>query len=113
MNTKLLNHLDPIALHNEALAAAFKAQQKFLDEHGELAYCGFAWVELYVDGRSPFIKALVKAGIAEKGWGKPYIIWNPTKTGTQSMDVKEAASHAYAKVFQQYGVTAYMGSRPD
>lgn len=111
--SNVLNHLDPIKLHNEALAAALTAQQEFLDQYGEMAYCGFAWVQIYEDGRNPFIKALVKAGIAEKAWDRGYIIWNPTKTGTQSMDVKETACQAYAKVFQQYGVKAYMGSRAD
>ena len=109
-----LNHLDPIALHNEALASALIAQQQFLDTYGEMTYCGFAWVEIYADGRSPFMKKLVKEGIAKKGWdSKNYIIWNPTNVGTQSMDVKECASQAYANVFQKYGVKAYMGSRAD
>jgi len=31
----------------------------------------------------------------------------------QSMDVKEEAATAYAKVLQKYGYKAYMGSRAD
>jgi len=110
---KSLKDIDPIALHNEALENAFVAQQDFIEQFGEPAYCGFAWVTIYEDGRSPFVKALVQAGIAKKSWGKGYIIWNPTNTGTQSMDVKEVACDAYAQVFRNHGVVAYMGSRPD
>jgi hypothetical protein len=41
------------------------------------------------------------------------MIWNPTSNFTQSMDVKEAGSTAFAKVLRDNGIDAYMGSRAD
>jgi hypothetical protein len=106
-------NLTPIELHNLALDAAREAETEFMNEYGEPFYCGFAWVKLLIDGRKPFAKALVKAGIASKGWDTGYIIWNPAGNGTQSMDVKEAGAQAYARVFQEHGIHAYMQSRAD
>ena len=36
------------AIHQEAYNAAVQAENDFLTKHGEMAYCGFAWVNVYV-----------------------------------------------------------------
>jgi hypothetical protein len=100
-------------IHQEALSAALSAEKQFIEQYGEPMYCGFAWVKFYVDGRSSFAKELVAAGIAKKSWDKGYDIWNPTGTGSQSMDVREAGSAAYAAVWKSHGVKCYMESRAD
>ena len=106
-------NIDVVAVHLEALKAAHKAEYEFMQAHGEPAYCGFAGVKLFVDGRKPVAKKLVKEGIASKGWDNGYIIWNPAGNPTQSMDIKEVGADAYAKVWRNYGVSAWAQSRAD
>ena len=36
-------------IFDEAQAAAIKAEQAFLATHGDMAYCGFAWVDVFVE----------------------------------------------------------------
>jgi len=51
----------------EAEQAANLAQQEFLSEHGEMAYCGFAWVDVYVSRtNSKEATALKKNGIQKR-----------------------------------------------
>lgn len=106
--------LTPMQIHNIAIDAAREAETEFMNEYGEPFYCGFAWVTLFIDGRKPFAKELIKAGIVSKSWdGRGYIVWNPAGNGTQSMDIKEVGAEAYARVFRENGIKAYMGSRAD
>ena len=98
----------------EAEQAANLAQQEFLSEHGEMAYCGFAWVEVYVSRtNSREAKALVKMGFKKDYKPKCMSLWGPGGYHGQSMDVKEAGAQAYAEVLSKYGFKAYMGSRAD
>ncbi len=108
-----MQNLTIIEMHNLALEAAVEAETEFMNEFGEPAYCGFAWVRFMIDGRSPMAKELVKKGIAKKAWNKGYSIWNVTGNHTQSMDVKECGASAYAHVMQSFGIPAYMESRAD
>ena len=41
--------MDIQAIHAEAKQAAIDAENNFLAKHGERAYCGFAWVDIFVD----------------------------------------------------------------
>ena len=100
-------------IHTLAKQAAIEAEAVFMEQYGEPAYCGFAWVKLMLDGRKPYTKELLKQGIISKGWNNGYIIWNPTGNGTQSMDVKKAGAIAYANVMQSFGIRAYAESRAD
>jgi hypothetical protein len=100
-------------IHELARQAAIKAEASFVEQYGETAYCGFAWVKLMLDGRKPYTKELVKQGIISKGWDNGYIVWNPAGNGTQSMDVKETGARAYANVMQSFGIRAYAESRAD
>ena len=101
-----------IEIHEMAKQEAVMYASEWEQEHGEMAYCGFAWVTIF-DGRSKFTKELVKAGVARKSWDGTYTIWNPSEHPTQSMDTKEAGAEAYARVLKAFGVKAYAESRPD
>ena len=98
----------------EAEQAANLAQQEFLSEHGEMAYCGFAWVEVYVSRtNSREAKALAKMGFDKSYRRKRMDMWKPGAYNGQSMTIHEVGARAYAEVLTKYGFKAYMGSRAD
>ena len=109
-------------LQQQAKNAASIAQTAFLtkwveqtggNEYGEPMYCGFAWVNIYkIKGNTKLGRAMKTAGYT-KDYTGAYQIYNPAGYGGQSMDVKEAGARAAAKVFEQYGFTAYPGGRAD
>ena len=104
--------IDQIA--REAKLAADKAQSDHLAEHGEDAYCGFGWVEVYVPRtNSREAKALEKMGFKKSWRPRRMDMWKPGAYNGQSMDVHEAGAQAYAEVLEKYGFRAYMGSRAD
>ena len=113
---------DNTLLVDTAKKAAEQAQAKFLaewtantggNEYGEPMYCGFAWVNIYkIKGNTKLGRAMKTAGYT-KDYTGAYQIYNPAGYGGQSMDVKEAGARAAAKVFEQYGFTAYPGGRAD
>ena len=120
-----INQYDAEAIRNilaEAKSAARIAAQSFLDDwnaktggnqYGEPMYCGFASTKIYgVKGNTKLGKAFKAAGI-EKDYSGAYSIWNPSEHRGQSMDVKEVGAKACAKLFKNYGFTAYMDSRAD
>ena len=119
---KLYTVLDLQCIMAEAKASAAIAAQSFLDDwnastggnqYGEPVYCGFAWVNIYkIKGNTKLGRAMKQAGY-EKDYTGAYQIYNPAGYGGQSMDVKEAGARAAAKVFEQYGFTAYPGGRAD
>ena len=119
---KLYTVLDLQCIMAEAKASAAIAAQSFLDdwnastggnEYGEPMYCGFAWVNIYkIKGNTKLGRAMKQAGYT-KDYTGAYQIYNPAGYGGQSMDVKEAGARAAAKVFEQYGFTAYPGGRAD
>ena len=96
-----------------ALQHANDAATKHLEQYGEHAYCGFAWVNIYgIKGNTKLGKRMKAAGF-EKDYTGAYSIWNPSGLGTQCMSTKEAGAQACAKVFKAAGFTAYAGSRAD
>lgn len=98
----------------EATLAARTAEDAFRAQHGEPMYCGFAWVEVYVDRTNSVIaKELIAAGFKKDYKPKCLSLWNPGGTSTQSMDIKEVGASAFAKVMQKYGYRAYACSRAD
>jgi len=106
--------MDIQAIHNEARDAAIQAENNFLAKHGEMAYCGFAWVDVYVDRtNSKEAKELLKIGFKKSWRPKCLNLWSPGGYNGQSMDVKEHGAMAYAAVLEKYGFRAYMGSRAD
>ena len=99
-------------IHVEATLAAVEAVQAFLAEHGEPMYCGFAWVKIPAKASTKLGKALMDIGFTKDYYGG-LTLWDPSNSRSQSMDLKEAGSRAYADVFVSHGITAYMGSRAD
>jgi len=98
----------------EAFEAARQAEADFRARHGEPGYCGFAWVDVYVDRtNSKQAKELIAAGLKKDYKPKCLSVWNPGGSGTQSMDIKEAGAHAFAEVLRKAGLRAYAGSRAD
>jgi hypothetical protein len=41
--------MDIQAIHNEARTAAITAENAHIAQHGESYYCGFAWVDVFVN----------------------------------------------------------------
>lgn len=98
----------------EAFTAARTAEADFRARHGEPGYCGFAWVDVYVDRtNSKQAKELIAAGFKKDYKPKCLSVWNPGGSSTQSMDIKEAGAHAFAEVLRKAGLNAYAGSRAD
>ena len=97
-----------------AQQAAVQAESEFLAQHGEPAYCGFGWVEVYVDRtNSKQAKELIASGFKKSYKPKCLSLWSPGAYHGQSMDVKEAGAHAFAEVLSQAGLKAYACSRAD
>jgi hypothetical protein len=100
-------------IKSAALQHARDAAEAHLEQHGEHAYCGFAWVNIYgIKGNTKLGKRMKAAGFT-KDYSGAYSIWNPSGLGTQCMSTKEAGAYACAEVFKRAGFTAYAGSRAD
>ena len=104
--------MDFKSIYEQAVQAAQQAESDFIAKYGEPMYCGFAWVDVS-GGRSPFVNWCRKNNVGRKGWDKGWTIWNPTGNFSQSMDLKEVGSRAFAEVLRDNGIEAYMGSRAD
>ena len=79
--------------------------------------CGFAWVTIK-PARGALVTYLKSQGVGSKGYYGGWEIWcngklSPTAGATQSIEIKEAASHAAAAVLREYGIEAYAQSRLD
>lgn len=98
----------------EAFTAARTAEADYLARNGEPMYCGFGWVEVYVDRtNSKQAKELLSAGFKKDYKPRCLTVWNPGGSHTQSMAIKEAGATAFAEVLTQAGLKAYACSRPD
>ena len=96
-----------------ALQHANDAAVAYMEQHGEHAYCGFAWVNIYgVKGNTKIGKALKAAGVSQD-YTRSFQLWNPSKYPTQNVDTLLAGARAAAEVFKRYGFEAYAGSRLD
>ena len=106
--------MDILTIHNEAQTAAINAEQAFIAQYGEPMYCGFGWVEVYVDRtNSKQAKELLAAGFKKDYKPRCLTVWNPGGSHTQSMDIKEHGAVAYARTLVQHGIDAHMSSRAD
>lgn len=65
--------------------------------------CGFAWI-VAGDGRSPFVKWLVKKGYGQRIWVHEF---------NQSIQRKEAYAYAFSEVLREAGIKSYSDSRLD
>lgn len=104
---------------DEAMEAARLAADEQLSKQGsDWDACGFGWVNLFeyngakLDGRGKVGKILADLGVRQD-YQRVFQIWNPGNYGGQSINIKEAAALAAAKVFQKHGFVAYSGSRLD
>lgn len=89
--------------HNGALEAAKQSAENFHSKHGDNSYCGFSWVFVSVDGRSKESKMLKKIGF-DKSWNSSeLILWNPSSSPAQSVDLKEAGTKAYIEFMEDSG----------
>ena len=100
------------SIHNTATEAAQKATAAFLTKHGDCGACGFAWVVVKAKGSTKLGRALKTVGFRPE-YGGGLSMWNPSGSGTQSIDAKEHGAVAYARVLAQYGIEAYAASRLD
>lgn len=101
-------------IHIEAKEACDKAVKEFIEKHGEPFYCGFSWVEISVTRtNSAHSKEFKAIGYDNSYKPRTLMLWNPSEHVTQSMDVKDAGSRAYAEVFRKYGHPVYARSRAD
>ena len=100
---------------NEAAQQARTAAKVAYGVVGERDACGFAWVNVWgVRSNSKLGKALQAAGF-RKDYTGSLQLWNPSKAGTQSLNVLEAGAEAYAQVLRdKLGLEkVYAGSRMD
>ena len=96
-----------------AKAEAYGAAMQHIEQYGEQAYCGFAWVNIWnIKGNTKLGKRMKSAGL-DKDYTGAYSIWNPSTLGTQCMSTKEAGARACASVFKKYGFECSAGSRAD
>ena len=97
----------------EAKSEARSAAEAHIDQYGEHAYCGFAWVNIWgIKGNTKLGRRMKQAGL-DKDYTGAYSIWNPSSLGTQCMSTKEAGARAASAVFKAYGFTCSAGSRAD
>jgi hypothetical protein len=104
--------MDFKVIYEQAVMAGQIAQQQYLTQHGEDAYCGFGWVEI-PNGRSPFVNWCRKNGVGKKHWHKGWCIWRPTGLSTQSMTIQEVGAEAFVEVLRNHGIDAWACSRAD
>ena len=79
--------MDIQAIHNEARQAAINAENAHIAQYGESYYCGFAWVDVFVERtNSKEAKELVKIGFKKSWRPKTMYLWTPGGYNGQSMD---------------------------
>jgi len=110
--------IDPGEIWTEACVAGKTAVEEYYREHGEPLYCGFSHVKIR-PAKGNFVKFLKKVGIGDLGynggWNVNYhdIMDGHKLSYTQSLDLRETCTDAFAKVLQKYGMEAYSISRAD
>lgn len=106
------------AIYREACEAACSAVDLFHAQHGEPMYCGFGTVVIR-PARGSFVKFLKDNKMGSKHWRSGYsissydVMRGHDLCGTQSMDIKEEACEAFARVLNAYGIQAHAESRAD
>ena len=99
---------------NQGLVEAQRKTQAFLAQHGDRDACGFAWVTVYEKGSTKLGRALKKFGFS-KSYTGGLQLWNPSKSGTQSISALEAGADAFVVVMRNTfpDMKVYSGSRMD
>lgn len=113
--------MDVQALHDRAIAAAQKAVDDALAQHGidhpAWTYCGFAWVVIK-PARGKFVSFLKRNDIGFPGVYSGYqfspdVNFPPNNPIWQSLDLKYLAAQAYAYELVREGISATATSRAD
>ena len=106
--------LNIVEIHEQATTAAVNAAQAMFDKiNGDRFACGFAWCKVDdVRSNSKLGKELAKIGF-RKDYTRGLVLWNPSKSYVQNIDIKEAGANAYAAVLRNHGINAYAQSRLD
>ena len=110
--------VDPGVIWTEACVAGKTAVEEYHAQYGEPMYCGFSHVKIR-PAKGNFVKFLKKVGIGDKGynggWNINYhdIMDDHPLSCTQSLDLREACTDAFAHVLQKYGMDAYSIGRAD
>ena len=112
--------VDPTQIWHDAKDAAVEAVNEYMKDKEEPMYCGFANVKIR-PARGKFVSWLKKQEIGDVayngGWRISYYDMMPLGhqfRGTQSLDIKEVACDAFAKVREeQYGLNVISESRAD
>ena len=111
--------IHPADMFANAKKKAVEAVDKFVAEHGEPMYCGFANVSIH-PARGRFVSFMKKADIGSTGYGGGYRIsyydimpQDHQYRMTQSLDIKEIACEAFRDELRKYGLTVYAESRAD
>jgi hypothetical protein len=97
----------------EAFQAAKQASAEFLANFGDRDCCGFAWVEIK-PANCKLANYLKKNGHGRSSCTGGLTVWDPGKTSTQALSVKEAGAVAFATVLRdKLGANAWSNSRMD
>ncbi len=111
--------VEPSKIWYNATTVAVKAVDDYMKDKEEAMYCGFANVSIH-PARGKLVSWFKKFGIGSggsRGYRISYYDIMPKDheyRHTQSMDIKEVACDAFAKVLEtQYGLTCYSESRAD
>lgn len=105
------NILEITNIVTEAFEAARLAELEYVEQYGEPMYCGFAWVNM--PANTKFAKVLQGLGYATKSYSTGIDVWNPGRSATQSLDVKECGARAFVNVLNKYNLKANVQSRAD
>ena len=104
--------VDPGIIWTEACVAGKTAVEEYVAKFGEPMYCGFSSVKI-TPARGKFVTFLKKCGVGDVGYNGGYrvsyydIMDDHKYSCTQSLDLKEECTDAFAKVLHKYGIDAY------
>lgn len=88
-------------IHLEALEAAKKATNKYIEKYGDVGACGFSWVKADIKGNTKLGKSFITQGFS-KSYNYGYDLWNPAKSCVQSVNALYEGSKAYVEVIRKY-----------
>jgi len=103
--------MTPEQIYNAAVAAGLKAAST--EDDTFRFNCGFAWV-IVKPARGKFVTWCKANKHGRSGYEPGWHFWySEFSSATQSMDVHVAAAEAFAKVLNDNGIVATVGSRLD
>ena len=120
--------MDYAAIWNEANEAGAKALAEYTEKYGyDRGSCGFAWITIR-PARGKFVswcknqndehsktQKYPNTPFGDNGWSGGWVLWAPGSKGYsgQSVNAIESAAQGFAKVLEQHGIKADVGSRLD